>query len=179
MRPKTPHQLPLEPPPTVIEALRKRFPGQDLPAIDVIFALRMTSQQVDNAITEWMADTAGTPARFQILGLLWASGAGGVPHKAIVKALEVSRATVSGLMAGLERDGLVKSSVDRDDRRNLFATLTSRGRTIVEKAIDANAASLRAAFAALSAGERDTLMSLLQRLRQGFTAVREDAGGRQ
>lgn len=64
-----------------------------------------------------------------------------------MKALEVTRATVSGLMTSLERDGLVKSAVDRDDRRNLIATLTSRGRAIVEKAIDSNAASLRAALA--------------------------------
>jgi DNA-binding MarR family transcriptional regulator len=35
-------------------------------------------------------------------------------------------------MTSLERDGLVKSTVDRDDRRNLVATLTSRGRAIVE-----------------------------------------------
>ena len=58
-----------------MEALRKRFAGRDLPALGVVFALRMTAQQVDNTITEWMADTAGTPARFQILGLLWASEA--------------------------------------------------------------------------------------------------------
>lgn len=64
-----------------------------------------------------------------------------------MKALELTRATVSGLMTSLERDGLVKSAVDRDDRRNLVATLTSRGRAIVEKAINSNAASLRAALA--------------------------------
>src|ERR1700678_3456485 len=82
MPPRTPHRLPAEPPPTVRQALCKRFAGQDLPALDVVFALRMTAQQMDNTITEWMANTAGTPARFQILGLLWASGAAGVPHKA-------------------------------------------------------------------------------------------------
>ena len=70
MPPRTPHRLPSEPPTTVMEALCKRFAGQDLPALDVVFALRMTAQQVDNTITEWMADTAGTPARFQILGLI-------------------------------------------------------------------------------------------------------------
>ena len=177
MPPRTPHRLPAEPPPTVMEALRKRFKGQELPALDVVFALRMTAQQVDNAVTERMADTAGTPARFQILGRFWASGAGGVPHKEIVKALEVTRATVSGLMTSLERDGLVKSSVDRDDRRNLVATLTSRGRAIFEKAIDTNLASLRTAFATLSADELETLTSLLRRLRQGFIAVREDPRG--
>jgi DNA-binding MarR family transcriptional regulator len=178
MPPRTPHRLPSEPPPTVMDALRKRFTGQELPALDVVFALRMTAQQMDNAITEWMAGTAGTPARFQILVLLWASETSGVPHKEIVKALEVTRATVSGLMTSLERDGLVKSTVDRDDRRNLIATLTSRGRAIVEKAIDSNITSLRAALAPLSAKELATLMSLLQRLRQGFIAVREDPRGK-
>jgi DNA-binding MarR family transcriptional regulator len=178
MLPRTSHRLPPEPLPTVMEALRKRFTGQDLPALDVVFALRMTAQQVDNTITEWMADTAGTPARFQILALLWASEASGIPHKEIVKALEVTRATVSGLMTSLERDGLVKSSVDRDDRRNLIATLTSRGRAIVEKAIASNVTSLRAALAALSADERATLASLLRRLRQGFITVRDDPRGK-
>jgi DNA-binding MarR family transcriptional regulator len=156
-----------------MEALRKRFTRQDLPALDVVFTLRVTAQQVDNAITGWMADTAGTPARFQVLGLLWASGSSGVQHKDIVAALQVTRATVSGLMSALERDGLLKSIVDRDDRRNQIATLTPKGRSIIEKAIDANTASLRVAFASLSADERNTLTSLLQRLRQGFIAVRE------
>jgi DNA-binding MarR family transcriptional regulator len=184
MPPRAPHRLPAEPPPTVMEALCKRFAGQDIPALDVVFALRVTAQQVDNTITEWMADTAGTPARFQILARLWASGASGVPHRAgvphreIVKALEVTRATVSGLMTSLERDGLVKSTIDRDDRRNLIATLTSKGRAIVEKAIDTNFAALRAAFAPLSADELETLTSLLRRLRQGFIAVREDPRGK-
>jgi DNA-binding MarR family transcriptional regulator len=178
MPPRTPHRLPAEPPPTVKEALRNRLAGRNFPAVEAVFALRITAQQVDNTITEWMADSAGTPARFQILTLLWASGDSAVPHREIVKALEVTRATVSGLMAALERDGLVKSSVDRDDRRNLIATLTPRGRAIVEKAIDSNAVPLRAAFAILSADELETLTSLLQRLRKGFIAVREDPGGK-
>jgi DNA-binding MarR family transcriptional regulator len=72
----------------------------------------------------------------------------------------------------------VKSTVDRDDRRNLIANLTSRGLAIVEKAIDSNATPMRAALAPLSAKELKTLRSLLQRLRQGFIAVREDPRGK-
>ena len=178
MPPRTAPRLGVEPPPTVKEALRKRIPRHDLPAFGAVIALRMTAQQVENAVTGWMADTAGTPARFQILSLLWASGTGGVQHKDIVQALEVTRATVSGLMAALERDGLITSAVDRDDRRNLIAHLTSRGRAVFEKAIDSNLASLRAAFATLSGSELATLDSLLQRLREGFAAVRDRAGTR-
>lgn len=178
MPPRTPHRLPAEPPPTFKEALRKRVAGPDLLAFGVVFALRSAAQQMDNTITGWMADTAGTPARFQILGLLWASGTSGVPHKEIVAALQVTRATVSGLMAALERDGLVTSTVDRTDRRNLIATPTPIGQAIVQKAIDANLVSLRTAFATLSADEQETLTTLLQRLRQGFQAVRDRRGGK-
>lgn len=173
MPPRAPHRLGPEPPPTVKEALRKRIPRQDLPAFGMVIALRMTAQQVENAVTGWMADTAGTPARFQILSLLWASEASGVPHKDIVQALQVTRATVSGLMAALERDGLVTSAIDRRDRRNLIAHLTVRGHDMFEKAIESNLTSLRAAFATLSAGELTTLDALLQRLRQGFAAMRD------
>ena len=106
---RTPNQLPSELPPTVTEVLRKRFSGRELQAVSTFFALRTAARQVDNIVTEWLSGSAGSPARFQILSLLWASEGAGVPHKKIVAALGVTRATVSGLMAALERDGLVKS----------------------------------------------------------------------
>jgi DNA-binding MarR family transcriptional regulator len=167
---RTPNQLPSELPPTVMEALRKRFSGRELQALGTLFALRTTARQVDNIVTEWLAGSAGSPARFQILALLWASGSAGHPHKKIVAALGVTRATVSGLMAALERDGLVKSVADRDDRRNLIASLTSRGQAVMDRAFEANAARLRVAFAPLSTDELARFTSLLQRIRQSFEA---------
>jgi len=152
-----------------MEALRRHIPWRELQALEAVFVLRTAAQQVDNAITEWMAGTAGSPARFQILMLLWAAERRGVAHKEIVTALGVTRATVSGLMAALERDGLLTSTVASDDRRNLLASLTRKGETIVEKAIETNRARLRAAFAVLSSDELKTLTMHLQRVRQGFS----------
>jgi DNA-binding MarR family transcriptional regulator len=151
-----------------MEAIRKRLSGRELQALETTFALRATAQQVDNVITDWMAGTAGSPARFQILMLLWAAQGRGVPHKEIAAAQGVTRATVSGLMAALERDGLVRSAVDQDDRRNLLASLTSKGETVVEKATETNRSRLRAAFAGLSLEELTVFTALLQRVRQGF-----------
>jgi DNA-binding MarR family transcriptional regulator len=174
MSARSPSKLPVQPPTTVAEALQTRFSGLELQAFQTLFAVRMTAQQLDNAVTEWMADTAASPARFIILMRLWASKGRGVPHKEIVAALGVTRATVSGLMAALERDGLVQSAVDQEDRRNLLASLTSRGNAVVEKAIEMNRVRLRAAFGALSSDELTTLTTLLQRVREGF-AVSADA----
>jgi DNA-binding MarR family transcriptional regulator len=162
--------LPPEPPPAVAEALRSLLSGRDLQAYSAVFVVRTTAQRMDNAITEWMADTAASPARFRILMVLWAARRRGVPHKEVVATLAVTRATVSGLMKGLERDGLVTSVAATDDRRNLVARLTRRGEAIIQKARGINSARLRTAFAGLSSDELTTLTTLLQRVQQGFAS---------
>jgi len=175
----TQHRLPSTPPPAIKEALRSRLSGRELQAVEAVFALRIASQQAENAITEWLAETAGSPARHEIMMLLWAADGRAVPHKNIVAAMGVTRATVSELMNALERQGLVSSSVDRDDRRQLLATLTSRGQAIMSKAMEVNKARLRQAFFSLSSPELEALTALLQRLREGFAAtVREPATSR-
>ncbi len=160
--------LPPTPAPAVMEQIRRQLSRREVQAVETTFALRSTAQQADNTITEWLAGTVGSPARFQILLLLWAAKGSGLPHKEIVATLGVTRATVSGLMAALEREGLVKSSVGRDDRRNLLATLTSKGEAVIGQAIEANTSRLRTAFASLSSAEMTTFLSLLQRVREGF-----------
>ena len=167
----TQHRLPPTPPPAIKETLRSRLSGRELQAVEAVFALRIASQQAENAITEWLAETAGSPARHEILMLLWAADGRAVPHKDIVAAMAVTRATVSELMNALERQGLVSSSVDRDDRRQLLATLTSRGQAIMSKAMEVNKARLRQAFASLSSSELEALTALLQRVRDGFAAT--------
>jgi DNA-binding MarR family transcriptional regulator len=98
---------------------------------------------------------------------LWATKGKGIPHNDIVAAMGVTRATVSGLMAALEREGFVKSSVDQADRRKLIARLTPRGDAVTRKAFEANLARFRAVFASFSSAELTSLMAFLDRLREG------------
>jgi len=172
MSSRTPLKLaPAPPPPMVLEEIRRRFPARLVQTMEAVFALRATAQQVDNVSTEWFEDTVGSPARFEVLVLLWAAKGGAVPHKEIVAKLGVTRATVSGLMAALEREGFVRSSADRDDRRQLIATMTSKGEAVIGKAIDVNITRLRAVFQDWSATELKTFMALLRRVRECFAAV--------
>jgi DNA-binding MarR family transcriptional regulator len=175
--PKRP-QLPAEPPRAVMAAVRSRLSEREQQMFGTIFVIRSTAQQMDNTVSEWMADTAATPARFQILTQLWAAKGRGVAQKEIAANMGVTRATVSGLMGGLERDGLVTSVVADNDRRSLLATLTRKGETTVERAIETNKIMLRKTFTALSPDELTTLTSLLERVRQGFSVSSDGAGRR-
>ncbi len=158
------------PPSGVMEELRKRLTEREVQGMQALFALRAGAQQMDNALSEWLADTAGSFARFQILMALWTRKQHEVPHTEIVSAMGVTRATVSGLMASLERDGLVKSSSDPDDRRKLIARLTAKGETTIKRAFEASLHRFRLMFASLSASELSQLTGLLQRIREGFAA---------
>ncbi len=169
-------QLPPEPPPTVTAALRNRFSGREQQMFNAMFVVRSTAQQIDNTVGGWMADSAATPARFRILTLLWAAKERGVPQKEIASSLGVTRATISELMAALERDGLVTSAVDGNDRRSLLASLTRKGEATVERSLEANKARLRAAFSTLSPDDLTTLTTLLERVRQGFSASPDCTG---
>ncbi|MGA7170141.1 MAG: MarR family transcriptional regulator, partial [Candidatus Sulfotelmatobacter sp.] len=110
-------ERPFGPPLEVLQKIRQGFSRRDVQGLTAVFTLRGTAQRVDNAISEWMSGSVGSAARYQVLMALWASGGKGISHTEIVTAMGVTRATVSGLMAGLERDGLVKSCVDPVDRR--------------------------------------------------------------
>ncbi|HEX4150869.1 MAG TPA: MarR family winged helix-turn-helix transcriptional regulator [Steroidobacteraceae bacterium] len=159
------------PPQHVQDAIGRRLSGPRRQRLETIFLLRSTAQQVDNAATEWLAGTAGSPARFQTLMLLWAAGGRPVPHQEIIAALRVKRATVSALMFSLEQDGLVQSVRDRQDRRRLLATLTSKGERVATDALDLNATRLEEVMHDLSPEDLDVLHKLLRRLREDFGSL--------
>jgi DNA-binding MarR family transcriptional regulator len=170
--------LPPEPPPAVMAALRSRLSEREQQVFGTIFVIRSTAQQMDNTVSDWMADSAATPARFQILMQLWAAKGRGVAQKEIAANMGVTRATVSGLMAALERDRLVTSVVADNDRRSLLASLTRKGEATVEKAIETNKVMISKAFGTLSPDELTTLTTLLGRVRTGFCESADSAGRR-
>ncbi len=163
-------ERPLGPPPAVMKKIRQRLSKREVQGLATVFTLRATAQHADNAISEWMAGSVGSVARYQILMALWANNETGVPHKDIVAAMGVTRATVSGLMAALERDGLVKSCVNGQDRRKLVARLTPKGEAVIKKQHNANLAKFRAVFASFTTEDLSSLTALLQRFRDAFAS---------
>jgi DNA-binding MarR family transcriptional regulator len=163
-------------PPAVLEKIRSRLSQREMQGLEAMFALRAAAQQVDYALSGWMADTAGSFARYQILMALWATAGKGIAHKEIVAAMRVTPATVSGLMTALEREGLVRSDGDPADRRKSIARLTNRGEAVVEKAFNASSAGLRDALAPFSAAELKSLSVMLRRFREAFALPSMPAG---
>ena len=163
------------PPTEVLQKIRQGLSNRDAQGLRAVFALRGTAQRVDNAIGEWMAGSVGSAARYQVLMALWASEGKGISHTEIVAAMGVTRATVSGLMAGLERDGLVKSCVDPVDRRKQIARLTQKGEAVIKKQHALNVVKFDVVFASFTLEELASLTELLHRFEECFANLTEES----
>jgi len=86
--------------------------------------------------------------------------------------LGCSRATVTRLLQGLERDGLVAGHRDRDDGRARRIALTAAGTRRLRELEPANARRLRALLWHTTPAERRDLARLLDALQAGLRALR-------
>lgn len=78
--------------------------------------------------------------------------------------LAVTRANVSGLLRGLEEQGLIRREIDVSDRRRTLVHLTPSGLTILDQAWPIYEESVTGGFSPLTVEEQSTLLALLQRL---------------
>jgi DNA-binding MarR family transcriptional regulator len=64
----------------------------------------------------------------------------------------------------LEEQGLVRRQIDGEDRRARRITITEKGRTLIDRALDQRTAQHRAVNAALTIEEREALSDILRKL---------------
>ncbi|NEA54803.1 MarR family transcriptional regulator [Streptomyces sp. SID13666] len=92
----------------------------------------------------------------------------------LAASLGVSRATVTGLLDGLERDGLVLRRPSAEDGRSAVVVLTARGARKMRELAPEHFGRLQAMVDPLSAEERTVFLDLLGRLVRGIPALTQD-----
>jgi DNA-binding MarR family transcriptional regulator len=90
----------------------------------------------------------------------------------LARRADVSRPTVTRLLDGLVRDGLVSRRADPDDGRARRVELTAAGRRLLQEVTPAHARRLSQLTRLLGDEDRRHLERLLERLRAGLGALR-------
>jgi DNA-binding MarR family transcriptional regulator len=83
----------------------------------------------------------------------------------------VTRATMTGLVDTLERDGLVKRQPDPADRRMMTVHLTPRGRECLRRILPGHFQRMKELMSPLSEADRRNLVRLLHKLVQRTSAA--------
>lgn len=128
-----------------------------LPADDSVVADRLHSAAIHLLRRLRKQDeVAGlTAARMSALSVVVFGGATTIGQ--LANAEQVSAPTMTRLLSGMERDGLVKREGDRKDRRVVWIHATPKGARILREGRRRRVAALTKALAALNRADLDVL----------------------
>ncbi|MED7953663.1 MULTISPECIES: MarR family transcriptional regulator [unclassified Streptomyces] len=111
--------------------------------------------------------------RYRLLADLEDHGGEKSPSQ-LAASLGVSRATVTGLVDGLERGGLVARRPSTEDGRGNVVVLTTRGSERLRDMAPEHYERMQAMVGGLSIEERTVFLDLLARLVEGMEALTAD-----
>ena len=82
----------------------------------------------------------------------------------------VTRATMTGLIDTLEKDGFVRREADPHDRRAMLVHLTDKGEAFLQQLLPGYFRQVSAIMGPLDSGEQVELMRLLTKVREGIAS---------
>lgn len=151
----------------ILRRAMARFPCLDITAIELHVLLEHAAEVAKLRAFSPLERYGISRGRYYIMTHLSLEAmAGNEPPSpsAIADSLGVTRATVTQLLDGLERDGLVERRSVGHDRRAQAIHLTEAGTRLFDELVPLTSENIAEFWAPLSPQERQTLMDLLAKL---------------
>jgi len=136
----------------------------DKNALQACFTLLSVADELFNVCHKRLARHQLSEGRFTVL-LLLRQGAASTPSTLASQA-NVTRATMTGLIDGLVRDGFVARLGTVGDRRSLNISLTAEGERILEKVIPKQLRWLESMFSEITLERQQDLVFCLEQIRK-------------
>jgi DNA-binding MarR family transcriptional regulator len=148
----------------------ERYPTLSPSAASAFFNLLRTGDAVFEAESAYLSQYEISQGRFTVLMLL--NGCAEKPSTPadLAEKAGVTRATMTGLVDTLEKDGLVTRADDPRDRRTVLVQLTAAGRELLDEVLPGYFAAVTKMMHPLSRTERTQLIALLQKIQRGLPA---------
>lgn len=160
------------PNPEQIAALERRYGCVDGAACEACILLLHTANDVVSAFSTHLAAHDMSQGRFIVLMMLNRDPEKHFMPSQLAELCCVTKATMTGLVDGLERDGLVTRHPSQDDRRATFVSLSPAGLALLDRILPPHFERVAALMQDLSPAERKELSRLLAKVRTGVDRVR-------
>jgi DNA-binding MarR family transcriptional regulator len=147
----------------------ERYPSLDPTACEAFLHLLRTADSVHAAESATLADKGLSQGRFGVLMLLNGCMEKPSTPAELADAAGVTRATMTGLVDTLERDGFVIREPDLEDRRVTHVRLTQQGQDFLDGMLPDYFRVVSAIIQPLSETERKQLVRLLMKIQQGLS----------
>jgi DNA-binding MarR family transcriptional regulator len=157
--------LPFDPIDEAARQWRERWGEAPVPAMAAVTSVMRVEQILMARLNALLRPFDLTFPRYEALMLLHFTRTGALPLGKMGDRLQVHRTSVTNIVDGLERTGLVRRTAHARDRRSTLAEITDRGREIAEAAT-AVLNGDRFATGPLGDADLDALTEMLRGLRE-------------
>lgn len=161
-----------------LKKLAQKYPQVDPSASEAFIYLIGMCHKLLAAGDAHFAEFGISQGRFTIIMLLLKSGDPGLSPSELAEKAGVSRATITGLVDGLERDGFIERHQAPTDRRGIVINLTGKGKSFLDHMLPTHFARIAKVMEPLNDGERAQLKGLLQKVEQGLSIFQVNANER-
>ena len=132
-------------------------------AARLVMSLLSTAQAIDAATVELLARYDLSEGR--LTALLAIGAEPDITPARLADRVAVTRATITGLVDGLQHLGLIKRAGDRKDRRSVVLRITRTGEARLREVVPLYAALLNRIAAVIGADEREIALGAMAALR--------------
>ncbi|WP_018409816.1 MarR family winged helix-turn-helix transcriptional regulator [Methyloversatilis thermotolerans] len=158
------------PTPDILRRFAQRYPDADTSAVSTLLVLLRAATELSQALDTFLLRHGLLQGRWWVLILLFREESLQSSPSELAGKAGVTRATMTGLLDGLERDGLVQRSFEAADRRRVTVRLTDAGQAALDQVMPDYYRRVRALMVELDEPQREQLQTLLGVLRKGTQA---------
>ncbi len=151
--------------------LTRRYRDIDPMSMRVMITLLRTGGDLLAAFEKLLRGYGLSQSRFLALAVLNRNPDAPMSPSELSAGVGVTRAGMTRLLDGLEREALVRREPHAADRRMLNLQLTSLGRELLEKILPDYWRRINACMAGLDQDEKELLLSLLAKVDAGVPAL--------
>jgi len=154
-----------------LEEFAERYPNMNPSALKTCAVLLRTGSDLLTAFETILGNHGLSQGRFLTLIVMNRTPDEAINPSTLAEKVGVTRATMTGLLDGLERDRLIERLAHPNDRRKIGVRLTDKGRHMLDDMLPDYYSYIGKFMANLTENERQNLVSLLGKVNQGLLAL--------
>ena len=149
----------------------KRYPELDPSALKTCVVLLRTGSDLLTVFEAILGKHGLSQGRFLTLIVMNRTPDEAISPSTLAEKVGVKRATMTGLLDGLEQKGLVKRLAHPEDRRKVSIRLTDEGRQVLDEMLPDYYSRITKLMVNLTENERQNLVSILGKVNQGLLTL--------
>jgi DNA-binding MarR family transcriptional regulator len=157
----------------VLDKFAERYPDADITAVSGFLHLLRVATDLSVALDACLSKHGLLQGRWWVLILLMREDSRDSTPSVLAEKAGVTRATMTGLIDGLEQNGLVERIYTKDDRRSVLIRLTDTGQAKLDAVMPDYYRRVRKCMQALNDEKRTQLQQILELINAGMPALIE------